>query len=194
MYPAHTLQDFALDLLNNEASRTAFQSDPQGVLNAAGLGDLSPVDVEEVLPLVLDQVASPDLGLGADAIDDLGLGADLADGLDADVLTTVQELATQANVTDLVNDNINVTDILTDDLTTTVANVGHNAVDLHDIAQTGDIGNITSGIGEVGDITTGIGDLTGVEDVANIGKVTDIANDLGDVDLGNVLSDNVIDF
>lgn len=191
MYPVQTLQDFALGLLTDEAARTAFQSDPQGVLDAAGLGDLSPLDVQEVLPLVADQVASPDLGLGTDLVDDLGLGADLVDDLDADVLTTVHDLAAQTAVTDAVGDNLRLDDVLTGDLTSGIGQVTHSAVDLHDIAQTGDvigdIGNVTSGVGEVGTID----DLTAVQDVADIGKITDV---VGDIEVGDVLSDNVVDF
>ncbi|MFD7660937.1 IniB N-terminal domain-containing protein, partial [Actinosynnema sp. NPDC059797] len=176
MYPVQTLQDFALGLLTDEAARTAFQSDPQGVLDAAGLGDLSPLDVQEVLPLVADQVASPDLGLGTDLVDDLGLGADLVDDLDADVLTSVHDLAAQTAVADVVGDNLRLDDVLTGDLTSGIGQITHSAVDLHDIAQTGDvigdIGNVTSGVG-VGEVGS-IDDLTAVQDVADIGKITDV--------------------
>ncbi|MEV6637246.1 IniB N-terminal domain-containing protein [Actinoplanes sp. NPDC051470] len=49
-----TLQDFVLDLLYRPEARTAFEADPQAALQQAGLGDISPVDVQQVLPLVVD--------------------------------------------------------------------------------------------------------------------------------------------
>ncbi|MFD2415929.1 IniB N-terminal domain-containing protein [Amycolatopsis pigmentata] len=54
MSPVQTLHDFALNLLSDPAALTEFNTDPQGVLNAAGLGDVSPADVHEILPLVMD--------------------------------------------------------------------------------------------------------------------------------------------
>ncbi|MCU1685385.1 MAG: hypothetical protein JWQ81_6124 [Amycolatopsis sp.] len=54
MDPVQTLHDFALNLLNDAAARTAFALDPERALAAAGLGDISAADVHEVVPLVLD--------------------------------------------------------------------------------------------------------------------------------------------
>lgn len=54
MSPVQTLHDFALNLLSDPAALTEFNTDPQGVLDAAGLGDVSPADVHEILPLVMD--------------------------------------------------------------------------------------------------------------------------------------------
>lgn len=54
MDPAQTLHDFALNLLNDSAARSAFGLDPEHALAAAGLGDISAADVHEVVPLVLD--------------------------------------------------------------------------------------------------------------------------------------------
>ena len=56
MESVQTLHDFALNLLNDPTALAAFGTDPQGVLAAAGLGDVSAADVHEVLPLVLDYV------------------------------------------------------------------------------------------------------------------------------------------
>ncbi|MFC3896066.1 IniB N-terminal domain-containing protein [Lentzea rhizosphaerae] len=49
-----TLHDFTLDLLTDPAAREAFQLDPEGVLHSCGLSDITPADVQEILPLVLD--------------------------------------------------------------------------------------------------------------------------------------------
>jgi hypothetical protein len=54
MDPAQTLHDFALNLLNDDAARSAFGINPEQVLAEAGLGDISAADVHEVVPLVLD--------------------------------------------------------------------------------------------------------------------------------------------
>ncbi|MBW4719048.1 IniB N-terminal domain-containing protein [Saccharothrix obliqua] len=50
----NTLHDFVLDLLSNPTALADFQADAEGALAAAGLSDISALDVQEVLPLVLD--------------------------------------------------------------------------------------------------------------------------------------------
>lgn len=54
MSPVLTLHDFTLSLLRDPQALSAFQSDPKGVLSAAGLGDVTAADVHEVIPLVMD--------------------------------------------------------------------------------------------------------------------------------------------
>jgi hypothetical protein len=54
MAPVQNLHEFALNLLSDPQALTDFNTDPQGVLSAAGLGDVSPADVQEILPLVMD--------------------------------------------------------------------------------------------------------------------------------------------
>lgn len=49
-----TLHDFVFTLLTDSAAKSAFDLDPQGALADAGLGDLTPADVTDVLPLVAD--------------------------------------------------------------------------------------------------------------------------------------------
>ncbi|GAA3437477.1 IniB N-terminal domain-containing protein [Kutzneria kofuensis] len=51
---AQTLHEFTLGLLNDEQARSLFAADPTGVLQSAGLGDITAADVHEILPLVLD--------------------------------------------------------------------------------------------------------------------------------------------
>ena len=74
MYSFQTLQDFVLNLLNDEAARNAYAADPLGTLADAGLGDLTPQDVEEVVPLVTDALPTEtplgDLDLDIDSITD----------------------------------------------------------------------------------------------------------------------------
>ncbi|WP_410572430.1 IniB N-terminal domain-containing protein [Amycolatopsis sp. cmx-4-61] len=74
MESVQTLHDFALNLLNDPTALAAFGTDPQGVLAAAGLGDVSAADVHEVIPLVLDYVpvdSLPAVG-GLPVVGDLG--------------------------------------------------------------------------------------------------------------------------
>ncbi len=51
-----TLQDFVMDLINDEAAKAAYLADPLAALSNAGLADLTPADVQEVLPLVADSL------------------------------------------------------------------------------------------------------------------------------------------
>src|ERR1700754_1862440 len=76
-YSFQNLQDFVLNLLNDEAEQTAYAADPTAALAQAGLGDLTPQDVQEVIPLVTDALPS-ETPLGDFAVDATGLmdGAD----------------------------------------------------------------------------------------------------------------------
>jgi hypothetical protein len=68
-----TLQDFVLNLIYDPAARSAFELDPESELHAAGLGDVTAADVQQVIPLVVD--SAPVAGLhGPVAIDDLTTG------------------------------------------------------------------------------------------------------------------------
>ncbi|MGA5302560.1 IniB N-terminal domain-containing protein [Nucisporomicrobium flavum] len=49
-----TLQDFVLNLIYDPVARSAFEHDPEGVLQDAGLEDVTAADVQEVIPLVVD--------------------------------------------------------------------------------------------------------------------------------------------
>jgi hypothetical protein len=60
-----TLHDFVLNLLRDPSAQQAFDLDPTGCLKAAGLHDLTPADVHDVIPLVTDLVPTDGLnGLG----------------------------------------------------------------------------------------------------------------------------------
>jgi hypothetical protein len=60
---SNTLHDFVLDLLSDPTALRAFQTDAEGALADAGLSDISALDVQEVIPLVLDY--APTAGLPA---------------------------------------------------------------------------------------------------------------------------------
>jgi hypothetical protein len=56
-----TLQDFVLNLIYDPIARSAFQLDPEGVLQDAGLDDVTAADVQEVIPFVVDYVPLADV-------------------------------------------------------------------------------------------------------------------------------------
>ncbi|MET0236464.1 MAG: IniB N-terminal domain-containing protein [Kibdelosporangium sp.] len=65
-----TLHDFVLNLLQDASAMKAFDLDPEGCLKGAGLTDITPADVHDVIPLVTDLV--PTAGLpGLDAVPSL---------------------------------------------------------------------------------------------------------------------------
>lgn len=67
-----TLHDFVLNLITNQDARLAFELDPEGALQNARLGDLTPADVQDVIPLVVD--LTPVQGLLPAPLNTLDLG------------------------------------------------------------------------------------------------------------------------
>src|SRR4051794_27895517 len=51
---ASTLLDFILDLFRDPEKAAAYEADPQGALDAAGLSDSTPEDVADLAPMVAD--------------------------------------------------------------------------------------------------------------------------------------------
>src|SRR4051795_6999890 len=54
---ASTLLDFILNLLRDPETAEAFARDPQGTLEDHGLGDITSVDIDDIMPVLMD--ASP---------------------------------------------------------------------------------------------------------------------------------------
>ncbi|SDP71194.1 IniB N-terminal domain-containing protein [Lentzea jiangxiensis] len=135
-----TLHDFTLTLLGDLDAREAFQLDPEGCLEAAGLGDISPVDVQEILPLVLDSASV----VKVDAIDKVLVEAGDLTAVDSLKLITdnvvdvagVADVASPAAITALVTDFGGIGDVTgtldvlhTENVLATVTDVaGDNAV------------------------------------------------------------------
>ncbi len=89
-----TLHDFVLDLLSNPAALADFQADAEGTLAAAGLSDISALDVQEVLPLVLDYVPAGSLpALDGTSFNDLPLDAVDATGAIDQLQAVTRQLA-----------------------------------------------------------------------------------------------------
>ncbi|MFF4880713.1 MULTISPECIES: IniB N-terminal domain-containing protein [unclassified Micromonospora] len=91
-----TLHDFVLDLLTNPDARSAFDLDPEGALNAAGLTDITAADVQDVVPLVVDY--APGQGLAPLApVGQLGFDPLVTDATDA--VGQLQSVAQQISIT-----------------------------------------------------------------------------------------------
>ncbi|RLP85690.1 MULTISPECIES: IniB N-terminal domain-containing protein [unclassified Micromonospora] len=91
-----TLHDFVLDLLTNPDARSAFDLDPEGALNAAGLTDITAADVQDVVPLVVDY--APGQGLAPLApVGQLGFDPLVTDA--TDVVGQLQSVAQQISIT-----------------------------------------------------------------------------------------------
>ncbi|MEU2612505.1 IniB N-terminal domain-containing protein [Micromonospora sp. NPDC007271] len=91
-----TLHDFVLNLLTDPDARSAFDLDPEGALQAAGLTDVTAADVRDVVPLVVDYAPGAGLGPLAPAAEQLGLDPLAADA--AAVVGQVQAVPYQINV------------------------------------------------------------------------------------------------
>ncbi|MDX3658451.1 IniB N-terminal domain-containing protein [Streptomyces sp. ID05-26A] len=104
-----TLHDFVLNLLSDPTLKDAFANDAQGTLEQAGLADITAVDVQEVIPLVLDLLPATPAGLPAIESVDLTLPAGdlLADG----PLGAISQL--QAVASQLTTSGLSLTDLQT---------------------------------------------------------------------------------
>ncbi|AXB47708.1 IniB N-terminal domain-containing protein [Amycolatopsis albispora] len=86
-----TLHDFVLNLLTDDAARSAFGADPAAALSGAGLQDITAQDVQEVVPLVLDYAPG---GLTPES---LGSGLPTGDLAGTDAIGQLQALAQVAD-------------------------------------------------------------------------------------------------
>jgi hypothetical protein len=77
-----TLHDFVLNLLTNPDAKSAFDLDPEGALQAAGLTDITAADVQDVVPLVVDYAPVHGLAPVAPVAGQLGVDPLLADTTD----------------------------------------------------------------------------------------------------------------
>ncbi|MFI6762559.1 IniB N-terminal domain-containing protein [Micromonospora sp. NPDC050417] len=178
MDATQNLHDFVLRLLTDVDARSAFELDPEATLADAGLGDLTPADVQDVIPFVVDTV--PLQGITALApVSDLGLGA--LDGGPLGVvgqLHAVADQITSAGYGNTVDVNASVLGAITVDPTglgaaaSVIPGIGAAvspqglATDLsgvNDVADSLDVGVVsTSGVtGVVGTAESVVNDPTG---------------------------------
>ncbi|GGP34309.1 IniB N-terminal domain-containing protein [Saccharothrix coeruleofusca] len=93
----NTLHDFVLELLSDPKALEAFQVDAEGSLAAAGLSDISALDVQEVIPLVLDYAPTAGLpALDGVVLNDLPL--DVVEDGTAGAITQLQAVAQQLSL------------------------------------------------------------------------------------------------
>ncbi|MEV0807827.1 IniB N-terminal domain-containing protein [Micromonospora sp. NPDC050200] len=146
-----TLHDFVLNLLTDPDARSAFDLDPEGALQAAGLTDITATDVQDVVPLVVDYAPVNGLAPVAPVTGQLGADPLMADT--TDVVGQLQSVAQQINIS------------------SSYSGVDVNAGVLGAIAV--DPGSVAVGATVLPGIGLGIGssgidaDLTGVHDVAH---------------------------
>lgn len=207
MEPVSTLHDFALTLLDDANAMSAFESDPTGVLQTAGLGDITAQDIHEILPLVADYTSAQQLGdignlagttaIAEDVVGDIGLGQAL--DLDSDVLG---EVGNSGDLVHSVTSGLDVSHLETglDDVTGAVQTGGLDVTDGLDLHTAVDdtVGGVTDNF--VGNVTDSLtGNLTDNPVTASLndvglngdltGNLSDIHNVVGDVGLnGDVTS------
>lgn len=171
-----TLHDFTLGLLTDLDAREAFQQDPLGCLEAAGLSDITAGDVHEILPLVLDAASVPNV----DVLDSV---------LGGDELPAVNSLLQIAdNVEGVVGAPVGVGDVAG---ITSIANPSALTALVSDFSGLGDVSSTLDGtLSQVTNVVPNVPDVSHVTDIASdnalLGNVTDLAGVNGIDGLGNV--------
>lgn len=107
MIQPSTLHDFVLNLLSDPSLKAAFAADAQGTLEQAGLADITAVDVQEVIPLVIDLLPETPAGLPAlEGVYFDGVAEDaLAEG-PLGAISQLQAVASQLTSSGLSLDNL----------------------------------------------------------------------------------------
>lgn len=171
MIETSTLHQFVLNLLGDPALKTAFANDAQGTLEQAGLGDITAVDVQEVIPLVIDLLPATPAGLPS--LESVAVGGLPHEVLEAGPLGAISQL--QAVASQLTSSGVSLHDI-------TSSSAGLIAAD--ESGMTVWAGTTTAnafGAGEVkldGDFSA-VGDVTSVLD-QTASPVTGTALDVAD--------------
>jgi hypothetical protein len=165
-----TLHDFVLNLLSDPSLKDAFAADAQGTLEQAGLADITAVDVQEVIPLVLDLVPAVD---GLPAVDGIDLALPTDDLLAEGPLGAISQL--QAVASQLTSSGLSLSDLHTSSAGVLAAD--ENGFNLITANKT--LGQYTStNIGLDGDFSA-VGDVTSVLDQTAsplTGTVLDVAD------------------
>ncbi|NKE59451.1 hypothetical protein FXN61_22635 [Lentzea sp. PSKA42] len=170
MIQPSTLHDFVLNLLSDPSLKAAFAADAQGTLEQAGLADITAVDVQEVIPLVLDLVPAVD---GLPTVDGLDLALPTEDLLAEGPLGAISQL--QAVASQLTSSGLNLSEIHTSSASVLAAD--ENGLNL--IAANNTLGQFTStNLGLGGDFSA-VGDVTSVLD-QTASPVTGTALDVAD--------------
>ncbi|KOV83292.1 IniB N-terminal domain-containing protein [Nocardia sp. NRRL S-836] len=183
-----TLHDFTLTLLSDPEARSAFQLDPQGSLDAAGLGDVHPSDIQELLPLVLDFAP-------VTMLDDLGSFSDLSLDKQLDLMNTVQNTAGQQIEDNTALGAVSGLAAAVHGVTTDFDTLGDVAGTL-DVVPTTTVTDVTQNVTDL-EVTDTVGDITNGTDVLDTTHLTGVAGDVtgnartGDLGIDGVLSGDV---
>lgn len=177
MIESSTLHDFVLNLLSDPALKDAFAHDAQGTLEQAGLADITAVDVQEVIPLVIDLLPATPAGLPA--LESVAVGGLPHEVLEEGPLGAISQL--QAVASQLTSSGVSLHDI-------TSSSAGLIAADEHGMSVwAGTTTADTFGAGEVkfgGDFSA-VGDVTSVLD-QTASPVTGTVLDVADTATGTV--------
>ncbi|MFK3981825.1 IniB N-terminal domain-containing protein [Micromonospora sp. NPDC050397] len=180
MDATQNLHDFVLNLLTDVDARSAFELDPEATLAEAGLGDLTPADVQDVIPFVVDTVPLQGItALAPAGVGEIGLGA-LDTGALGVVgqLTSVADQLTSAGYSNTIDVNASVLGAITVDPTglgaaasvvpgigaaVSPAGIATDLSGVNDVADSLDLGVVnTSGVtGVVGTVESVTNDPTG---------------------------------
>lgn len=107
MQSPSTLHDFVLNLLSDPSLKAAFAADAEGTLEQAGLADITAVDVQEVIPLVIDLLPATPAGLPA--VDGVYFDGVVEDALAEGPLGAISQL--QAVASQLTQSGVSLSDI-----------------------------------------------------------------------------------
>jgi hypothetical protein len=180
-----TLHDFVLNLLSDPTLKAAFATDAQGTLEQAGLADITAVDVQEVIPLVIDLL--PETPAGVPSLEGVYL-----DGAAQDVLaegplgaiSQLQAVASQLTTSGLSLDNLTTTSsagLLAADEHSLTVWAGTNTADTYGAGAVKFAGDFSA----VGDVTSVL-DQTASPVTGTVLDVADTATSTVDSTLGSV--------
>ncbi|MFD4673121.1 IniB N-terminal domain-containing protein [Lentzea sp. NPDC058450] len=164
------LHDFVLNLLSDPSLKAAFANDAQGTLEQAGLADITALDVQEVIPLVLDLVPAVD---GLPTVESLDLNLPADDLLAEGPLGAISQL--QAVASQLTSSGVSLSDLHTSSAGVLAA----DADGLNLLIANKALGDFTTaGLGLGGDFSA-VSDVTSVLDQTAsplTGTVLDVAD------------------
>lgn len=185
MGPVQTLHEFALNLLSDPQALADFNADPQAVLSAVGLADVSAADVHEIIPLVMDLAPTS-------VTDSFGSAGDVTGVLDSGVIETAHGLVD--NVThDATGAFVRATDTF-GPVDTIQGTVAEAAAPLSDVLNS--LPNLSGVFGAVSDVAeqTGLNTVTHEALDTVSGVVDNVADAVAGVPIvGPVLEAGAID-
>jgi hypothetical protein len=150
-----TLQDFVLNLIYDPAARQAFELDPESTLQHAGLGDVTAVDVQQVIPMVVDYAPAAgvsDIG----GLDDIYTGVANLDV--AGAVAQLQAITSHAVLAPTQGINTDITSVVAGVHTTAVGVTGGDILSGNTLLSGNDLG--LHGVGDVSTVApVGVSDL-----------------------------------